>query len=178
MDTDESLFSARRVLLALSVIFFFAFFMFFAQSVRSNRIDREDAIYQDYEHALAGKHELRKFRVDKQIETHANGNYESHYFLFINSSEGSYQSVTREFSHVRFYYRNCYDEFQFMEIDISKVIVCDDHVGIEPYVEFVDYNNRQEKTDNLRNLYNDVTWVKIHCNKGEFGHDINIDELK
>lgn len=144
---------------------------------REEKVKSED-LY-NYEKALGGQHVLKKFNVSRNIETHSSSESEFGFFLFMASGSSSESSVTKEFTHVRFYFENCYKEYQFLDVDISKVLVCEKHNKIEPYVEFVDYENRHRgNTENLRELYQDVTFVKLHCNSNDFAPNININELE
>lgn len=142
-----------------------------------NRINHSrEEVEMAYDYALGGQYKLKKFNVEDKTETHSNS--KSSFFLFMGSSNSS--SSTMEYTHVRFYFENCLNEYQFMDLDISNVIVCDDHDSIDPYVEFLNYEKHQNYHSPIdyRMMYKHVKTAKIHCNKGVFETDININDLR
>ena len=75
---------------------------------------KHDPSKDDVDESLI-KHELRKFNVKTSIEEKSSGSF----FLIF----GGYSSSVKEYTNIRFYFKNCLNEYQFVETDIKNVRV-------------------------------------------------------
>jgi hypothetical protein len=116
------------------------------------------------------KHLLRKFNV----KTSTSSGSSAWYFLVA----GGYSSHDYRETNVRFYFLNCRDEYQFMELPLNNVRIQIDSVQ-HPYATFTmdrKYNSRCFDVHILPGTYIDN--VTIHCNESDFQPEININDLK
>lgn len=124
-----------------------------------------------YENVLGGKHELRKFNVKTSNQTSSSG----YYFLVA----GGYNSETVENSVVRFYFKNYRDEYQLLEMPITKVNVRIDSTAIKPYVKFYWNEEGGYGVKECQKMYEySITRAVICCRDSDFQPEININDLK
>lgn len=114
------------------------------------------------------KHELRKFNVKNTVGQ----NSSAWYFLVM----GGYSSSKTENTKVRFYFKNCSGEFQFMELSLEEVKVQIDTTN-NPFVTFEFSNSGTERTCTDRGTWN-VRFATIHCSERDFQPEININDLR
>lgn len=124
----------------------------------------------DYEKVLGGKHELRKFNVKTTTTQYTSG----WYFICV----GGYSSYKSEETKIRFYFKNCKDEYQFMERRLSEVNVRIDSTVIIPYVKFYWNENNRDESEWSRMYEYDVTKAVVYCKESDFQPEININDLK
>jgi len=146
-------------------IFYAIVILFIASSCRDS--NKNNA----YENVLGGKHELRKFNVKTLNQTSSSG----YYFLVA----GGYSSETVENSVVRFYFKNYRDEYQLLEMPITKVNVKIDSTTIKPYVKFYWSEEGRYGVNEWQKMYErSITRAVIFCRDSDFQPEINIDDLK
>jgi len=124
---------------------------------------KHDPSKDDVDESLI-KHELRKFNVKTSIEEKSSGSF----FLIF----GGYSSSVKEYTNIRFYFKNCLNEYQFVETDIKNVRIKIDTVKI-PYVVIKGQYRNQH-------CYNEWGFSKIvlYCSEKDFQPQININDLK
>lgn len=113
------------------------------------------------------KHELRKFN----IKTSMNESESAFYFLVM----GGYSSSKSEQAKVRFYFKNCLGEYQFMELELKKIRIKIDSTQ-SPYVVIKPvYNN--DKCYEMQDEWK-ISSATIHCKETDFKTEININDLR
>lgn len=113
------------------------------------------------------KHELRKFNVKNSISGHSS----AWYFLVA----GGYESGLTEKTTIRFYYKNCNGEFQFLDLPLTDVRIKIDTVE-KPYAIF-NMEYASVKCTSVKYDF-EVNYVTIHCKEQDFQPEININDLR
>lgn len=116
------------------------------------------------------KHTLRKFNVKTSTSQSA-----SAWYFYV---AGGYSSHTSEKTTVRFYFKNCKGEYQFMEMDLGKVRIKIDSVQ-EPYVIIVPAYS-QDKCFDIDAGHSDweIRSATVYCKESDFQPEININDLR
>lgn len=125
---------------------------------------------ENHQKVLGGNHELRKFNVRSKT-TH----YTHEYFFLVVGGYGS-EDITD--TKVRFYFKNHFGAYQFMERDFEDVTIKTDSTITTPYIRFY-WSKSDRDLDEWRQMYDyDVTGIVIHCHERDFQPEININDLK
>lgn len=139
--------------------FAMAFILIFFSACSEDK--KEDAKQEEI------KHELRKFNVKTSIHESASASY----FLVM----GSYSSSKSEQTNVRFYFKNCLGEYQFMELELKKIRIKIDSTQAPYVVIKPGYNNYKCYEMQDARMVGSVT---IHCKETDFQPEININDLR
>lgn len=111
------------------------------------------------------RHELRKFNVVDYEYASESGRY----FLIA----ADYSSYSSKGTLVRFYFKNCINEYQFMELKLEEVRIETDSLNTKPYITF-ELGGYAQPCYDLKA----VRYATIHCREEDFKPQININALR